>query len=39
MKKIILLAAIIILPMLSVQADQVSDIVSYVNPMIGTEGT
>ncbi len=38
MKKIILLAAIIILPMLSVQADQVSDIVSYVNPMIGTEG-
>ena len=38
MKKIILLAAIIILPMLSVQADQVSDKVSYVNPMIGTEG-
>ena len=38
MKKIILLAAVIILPMLSVQADQVSDIVSYVNPMIGTEG-
>ena len=38
MKKIILLAAVIILPMLSVQADQVSDKVSYVNPMIGTEG-
>ena len=38
MKKIILLAAVIILPMLSAQADQVSDKVSYVNPMIGTEG-
>lgn len=38
MKKIILLAAVIILPMFSVQADQVSNKVSYVNPMIGTEG-
>lgn len=38
MKKIILLATVIILPILSAQADQVPDKVSYVNPMIGTEG-
>lgn len=37
MKKIILLAFIIVLPILS-KAEEISDKVSYVNPMIGTEG-
>ena len=38
MKKNILFAVIIALPLISAQADQIKDKASYVNPMIGTEG-
>ena len=38
MKKIITFAFTLAFPVLFAQADQVSDKVSYVNPMIGTEG-